>query len=266
LSSQPGTIDAGRKLAILLVEDNAINRLLAEKILEKQGHVVTSASNGKEAIQLWEQNRSRQFDIILMDIQMPEMDGLQAAAYIRQKEKQSGMHVPIVAMTAHAMKGDRERCLESGMDGYLTKPITPAGLAKAIATALPVLLKSVPRAPLDAAKREKMGIEILARFDGDAELLKELAEIFLKSCPQILADIREAAKIRDLRALEQAAHALKGSVGNFMSGGARETAQNLELLAKSRNLSGVEGVLRALEEQIAEFNDVLSGIVAEKVR
>ncbi len=87
-------------------------------------------------MQQWEQNQSGQFDVVRMDVQMPEMDGLQATAYIREKE--SGAHVPIVAMTAHAMKGDRERCLEGGIDGYISKPITPGGLAKAVEEVLPV--------------------------------------------------------------------------------------------------------------------------------
>jgi CheY-like chemotaxis protein len=96
-----------QKLNILLAEDNAVNRVLAQKLLQKQGHTVTSVNNGIEAVQLWEQNQSRQFDIILMDVQMPEMDGLQAAARIRERELGTGAHIPIIAVTAHAMKGDR---------------------------------------------------------------------------------------------------------------------------------------------------------------
>ena len=106
------------KLNIVLAEDNPVNRLLAQKLLQKQGHLVTSANNGREALQLWEQNQSRQFDIILMDVQMPEMDGLRAPARIREQELATGAHIPIIAVTAHAMKGDRERCLAAGMDGY----------------------------------------------------------------------------------------------------------------------------------------------------
>lgn len=134
--SQLGPNKPSHLLNVLLTEDNPVNRVLARKILQKQGHNVTCASNGKEAVQLWQTNRGRQFDIILMDVQMPEMDGLQATAYIRTRETETGRHIPIVAMTAHAMKGDRERCLESGMDSYISKPITAAGLAQVIAQAL----------------------------------------------------------------------------------------------------------------------------------
>src|SRR5271156_6855261 len=121
---------AAQHLNILLAEDNPVNRVLAQKLLQKQGHTVTSANDGREALQLWEQNQSHQFDLILMDVQMPEMDGLQAVSHIREKELATGAHIPIIAVTAHAMKGDRERCLQAGMDGYMTKPISPAELAR----------------------------------------------------------------------------------------------------------------------------------------
>lgn len=246
-----------RQLNILLTEDNPVNRVLAQKILQKQGHTVTSANNGREAVQLWEQNRSRQFDLILMDVQMPEMDGLQATGYIRNREKESGAHIPIVAMTAHAMKGDRERCLEGGMDGYISKPITPAGLARAIEEAVPALTREAAALNTEA-QGEKMDEELLARFGGDAGLLRELAELFIQSCPKMLEDIRDAVQKRDAKALERAAHSLKGCVGNFFSHGARETAQRLELLGKSGDLSGAEELARILEEQVAEFNRVLA--------
>jgi CheY-like chemotaxis protein/HPt (histidine-containing phosphotransfer) domain-containing protein len=246
-----------RQLNILLTEDNAVNRVLAQKLLQKQGHKITCANNGKEAVQLWEQNASQQFDIILMDVQMPEMDGLQAACYIRNKEKELGQHIPIVAMTAHAMKGDRERCIDGGMDGYISKPITPSGLAKVIEEVLSALAFAAI-VPEPAAKGEKMDEELLARFGGDAGLLRELAELFIQSCPKMLEDIRDAVHKHDAKALERAAHSLKGCVGNFFSQGARETAQRLELLGKSGDLAGAEELARLLEEQVAEFNRVLA--------
>src|SRR5579863_9533464 len=136
------------KLNILLAEDNAVNRLLAQKLLQKQGHVVTLVNNGREALEQWELNQSRQFDIILMDVQMPEMDGLQATAGIRAKEVATGAHIPIIAVTAHAMKGDRERCLAAGMDGYITKPINPVELAETIQSVFRTVAK-VPAASVD---------------------------------------------------------------------------------------------------------------------
>jgi signal transduction histidine kinase/DNA-binding response OmpR family regulator len=119
-------------LKILLAEDNAVNQRIASRLLEKRGHSVTVASNGREAIDLL---HKQAFDLVLMDVQMPEMDGFEATAAIRAKERASGRHVPILAMTAHAMKGDKERCLAAGMDGYVTKPFKPAALLAAISTA-----------------------------------------------------------------------------------------------------------------------------------
>jgi two-component system, sensor histidine kinase and response regulator len=120
-------------LQILLVEDNLINQKLAARLLEKAGHVVTIAANGKEAV---DQVAARPFDLVLMDVQMPEMDGYEATQAIRQRERGERRHLPIVALTAHAMVGDREKCLQAGMDGYVTKPVQPPVLFAAMAEAL----------------------------------------------------------------------------------------------------------------------------------
>jgi two-component system sensor histidine kinase/response regulator len=120
-------------LQILLVEDNLINQKLAARLLEKAGHVVTIAANGKEAV---DQVAARPFDLVLMDVQMPEMDGYEATQAIRLSEQGERRHLPIVALTAHAMVGDREKCLEAGMDGYVTKPVQPPVLFAAMAEAL----------------------------------------------------------------------------------------------------------------------------------
>ena len=136
--------ESHRRLNILLAEDNPVNRLLAQKPLQKQGHLVTSANHGREALELGEKNQSIQFGIILMDVQMLEMDGLQAAARIPEKEITSGTHIPIIAATAHAMKGDRERCLAAGMDGSITKPIHPVELAETIQVVFRTVAKIPP--------------------------------------------------------------------------------------------------------------------------
>jgi CheY-like chemotaxis protein len=112
-------------LRVLLVEDNAVNRILATRLLEKRGHRVVLAANGREALDALE---NQSYDLVFMDVQMPEMDGIEATLAIREREKTSGNHQPIIALTAHAMKGDRERCLDAGMDGYLSKPIRPQDL------------------------------------------------------------------------------------------------------------------------------------------
>jgi len=124
-AAAPASVPECAPLAILLAEDNAISQKLVTTLLKERGHEVTLAPNGWVVLEQMEQ---RQFDLILMDIQMPDMDGLQATAEIRHREIQTGKHIPIVAMTAHAMAGDRERCLDSGMDGYIAKPINPGEL------------------------------------------------------------------------------------------------------------------------------------------
>jgi two-component system sensor histidine kinase/response regulator len=112
-------------LSVLLAEDNAVNQRLAARLLEKRGHRVVVAANGREALAALEKHT---FDLVFMDVQMPEMDGLEATAAIRKKEQLSGGHLAVIALTAHAMKGDQERCLAVGMDGYLSKPIRPQEL------------------------------------------------------------------------------------------------------------------------------------------
>ena len=257
--------DSPRKLNVLLAEDNAVNRVLAQKLLQKQGHTVTSVHNGVEVLQLLEQDQFRQFDIILMDVQMPEMDGLQAATRIREKEQGTGAHIPIIAVTAHAMKGDRERCVAAGMDDYIAKPINPSELAKVIQLTVPAGAKTAAL-PADPIVKGPSDAELLARFDGDSELLRELAGIFLHECPKMLDAIRAALRGVDPKALEHAAHTLKGSVGNFAMPGPWETAQRLELLAKSGQFSGAQEIFHVLEQQVAQFNQILAKHAAERAQ
>jgi two-component system, sensor histidine kinase and response regulator len=272
----------GKKFRILLAEDNVVNRVLAQKLLQKNGHVVISANNGKEATTLWRDNRSCQFDLILMDIQMPFMDGLQATDYIRAQEKSSqsesitpqatALHIPIIAMTAHAMKGDRERYLAGGMDGYISKPINSAELEQVLQS---VVAKFSPKvsAPATASQNiqesKPMGLEeaqILARFDGDLELARELAGMFIEECPKYLNDMREAVRAGDAHALERSAHSFKGSVGNFSTVGAHESALKLEMLGKSEDLTGASEILNLLQEQLAQFNQILERMTKDPVR
>ena len=175
--------------------------------------------NGREALDALDDGPP--FDAVLMDVQMPEMDGFEATAAIRAREAGTGAHTPIIAMTAHALKGDRERCLAAGMDGYVTKPLRPQELYEAL-EGLP--LASVAGAAAAGSTSEPAVFDrdaALERMDGDVELLKELVGLFLDECPQRMAEIREALTRRDATKLRQAAHTLKGSVGNFGAGGPR---------------------------------------------
>jgi CheY-like chemotaxis protein len=285
MTSTQNPAATSRKLNILLTEDNLVNRVLAQKILQKFGHAVTLANNGKEGANVWEANQARQFDLILMDIQMPVMDGLQATAFIRAKEKAletdspsgtfSPIHIPIVAMTAHAMKGDRERYLAGGMDGYVSKPINSGELERVIQTVVDMFpFRASLRAAIvqNSASADKKVIvpgieevEILAHFDGDADLVRELAEIFLKECPKYLRDIHGAISAGDANALQRSAHSLKGSLGNFSTKGAHSSVLQLETLGRAGSLDGAAEILRTLKEQLERFNQILQGMVKQAV-
>jgi CheY-like chemotaxis protein len=130
----PPAAPAARSLRVLLAEDNLINQKLGLRLLEKQGHSVVVVADGAQALEALQRET---FDLVLMDVQMPHLDGLEATAAIRAQEQGTGRHLPIVAMTAHAMKGDRERCLDAGMDDYIAKPIQPAELMAAISRVVP---------------------------------------------------------------------------------------------------------------------------------
>ena len=235
-------VEAERPLRILVAEDNAINRLVAVRILQKAGHSAEVAVNGMEAVDLM---ANVAFDLILMDVQMPLMDGFEATARIREKEQSTGQHLPIVAMTAHAMKGDRERCLESGMDGYVAKPIQEKVLFAAIAAAVLVGAQATPEA-------EKIG-EISMALDpleDERAFQRELAGMFLEDCPKALTTIREAVAGSDGPALKLAAHTLKGSAGVFGDTQAIEAAFQMELIGRDLGWKDAEAAGAILEKEM----------------
>jgi two-component system sensor histidine kinase/response regulator len=213
---------------------------------------VATAVNGKEALALLESASWGEFELVLMDIQMPEMDGFQATAAIRQKERETGKHIPIIAMTAHALKGDRERCLAGGMDGYLAKPIEPKELFNAIEALVPIttgMAGNQPTPPQPAMVLDEAAL--LARVEGEHQLLAELVTQFLKEYPRMLEQIREALDRQDARAVERAAHTLKGSVGNFGAKGTFEAALEMERIACSEDLAGAELAFQHLKNEMA---------------
>jgi two-component system sensor histidine kinase/response regulator len=164
---------SSRKLHILVAEDNAVNQAVILRVLEKMGHSSVLACTGKEALAFAFEQK---FDLVFMDVQMPEMDGLAATEAIRQREKGSDNHLRIFAMTAHAMKGDRERCLQAGMDGYITKPIRFSDIEKtlfSLSSAQPI------PAPSPTGKAVWGRAEALERLGGDEDLLREVCQIFL---------------------------------------------------------------------------------------
>jgi two-component system, sensor histidine kinase and response regulator len=254
LREQPG----GRRLRVLLAEDNEINQKLATLLLMKQGHSVTVAENGKAALDRLDQE---QFDLVLMDIQMPEMTGLEAATAIRAREQEAGGHIPIIALTAHAMKGDRELCLKAGMDLYLSKPIQSAELFEAIEklTGIPALIIATPAPPTpDRGLLDRSAL--LESTGGSASLLQGIARLFVKKYPLLLAQIRQAVADDDAIALTIAAHKLKGGGGHFLTHAAREAAHRLELMGRENNLDAAHDTLGELEREMARLDAELVGI------
>jgi len=240
---------------VLVAEDNQVNQLVATRILEKLGHRVTVVSNGREALVAAQAGK---FDLIAMDVQMPELDGLDATGAIRAWEKSTGTHIPIIAMTAHAMKGDRERCLAAGMDGYTSKPIRIRELEQAIAQ---LVSPSKPaEGPLPEQTREDGVIDcaaLLAGVAGNRRLLRELVRLFLADCPLRLRGIKEAVRRGDAEALRKEAHTLKGSVGNFAAKQALAAAQRLEDMGRDGDLAKAGAACIALESQLARLTEEL---------
>ncbi|HEX5043163.1 MAG TPA: response regulator [Candidatus Polarisedimenticolaceae bacterium] len=233
-------VAALRPLRVLLVEDNAVNQQVAARILQKRGHAVVVVGNGREALEVLEARQpsgERPFDVVLMDVQMPEMDGLATTRALRDRERATGGHVPVVAMTAHAMEGDRERCLAAGMDGYVTKPVEAEALVAAVESAV---------SGFDPAAAA-------ARLGGDRRLLREMLALFLSESPAMFQEVERAVTAGDAPALRRAAHALKGSVANFAAPRPVEAARALEKMGTNGSLQGAAEALRELEGALREF-------------
>ncbi len=253
-----------RSLRILVAEDNPVNQKLASRMLEKRGHTVVVAENGKEAVAAVERAGAGGLDLVLMDVQMPGMNGFEATAAIREWERRNGGHLPIIAMTAHAMQGDRERCLEAGMDGYVSKPIHARELFAAIdRIVLGGSGSDDGRAPGSAPVQVIDRDEVVASVGGDPELLREIASVFLEESPRLLAQVRDALDRRDSRALERAAHSLKGCVGNFHAQAAYHSALRLELLAREGDLGEAETAYAALVNEMQRLMPALTALMEE---
>jgi two-component system, sensor histidine kinase and response regulator len=251
-----------RKLHILVAEDNVVNQHLAVRLLEKRGHVVAVASNGREALDLLKESK---FDVVLMDVQMPEFNGFQATATIRDEEKSSGEHLPIVAMTAHAMQGDRERCLEAGMDAYISKPIQGNELIAMAEEVAQLNLPSQSRSTTSTAAAIFDRGEALDRLQGDEQLLSDLAEVFLRDYPGELANIRRLIDQGNLQRVERATHSLKGSIGNFATRRAFAMAFNLERTARRGDLKKCASLYAELEAELEILKPELLRIGKDEV-
>ncbi|QEL16622.1 response regulator [Limnoglobus roseus] len=244
-----------RSLRVLLAEDGLVNQRVAVGLLEMQGHTVTVANNGREAVAA----AREPFDVILMDVQMPEMDGLEAAATIRRAERETGGHVPIIAMTAHAMKGDRERCLAAGMDGYLSKPVRATELAEVLAGIAGIVAPTRLGPARETSPSPVDWDEVLQRVGGDRGLVIELIGLFVGESRHLSAEFLAAAAAGDAIRLGRAAHRLKGSLATFAASGALASAARLESM-------GLRGELDGIEAAIATMDGDLEKLVLELTR
>ena len=264
-SAAPPPVSPGpahRRLQVLLADDNPTNRRLVELLLEQQRHRVTTVGNGREAV---ERAAKQRFDLVLMDVQMPEMDGFQSTAAIRERERETGVHTPIIAMTAHAMAGDRERCLAAGMDAYLPKPLRIDDLVATIAGFFPpnAAPAATPRAAGGTGTPTPTTIDeaaLLEDFGHHRKLLLEVIGVFLTDAPASLDRLRAAAASNDDDAIAAAAHALKGSVGLFSKGAAYEAARALEQAARAADRKAHDVRLRDIDSAVAELCGELEAI------
>jgi two-component system, sensor histidine kinase and response regulator len=251
--------ETSKRLRILLAEDNPVNSELALRIFSKRGHSVVVAVNGLRALEALEK---QDFDLILMDVQMPEMDGFEATAAIRKNEAITGTHTPIIAMTAHAMKGDRERCLGAGMDAYISKPVQPEELIN-MAESLAVGTGSADGSEesLEAVMDRTLA---LARVDGDEALLADLAKLFCDESPRMMAAMHEAVVDRDSDRIQRSAHSLKGAVATLAAQRTFEAALRIERLGRSGDMSQVDKAYALLEIHVRRLRAVLQTIASGK--
>lgn len=261
IASRP--TDETPPLDILLVEDGIANQKLALGLLERWGHTVTVANDGREALQSVE---SGTFDVILMDLQMPGMDGLEATVAIRERERETGAHIPIIAMTAHALKGDRERCLSSGMDGYLSKPVRKQELYEALSPFFAYTDTSGTEAA--PAVKESASTEVnwdlaLEAVEGNREILQEVARAFLEEYPVVLARLEEAAAEGDGAAVCREAHTIHGAMRIFSVPAVATITTTLEEMGQREELAGAETLLGELRAAMQQVTASLTQFVGE---
>ncbi len=257
------------RVSVLLVEDNRVNRIVATRMLARIGCEATIAENGQLALDILE-DPTNKFDLVFMDVQMPVMDGLTAVGRIRSKGRYEKL--PVVAMTAHAMVGDRERCLDAGMDDYFTKPVkieqVRAMIEKWKAGRTPSTSETTNEEPGSAESNNQTTPDsesnspcpiamatALANLDGDMELLEEVVQVFLETTPIMLADLNEAVKSGNAAEITAAAHSIKGASANIGALIVSETARKLELMGKTEEIADAA---KETEELIQEIDALVS--------
>jgi len=252
-TSKPGgdSRASSRRLKILLAEDSAVNQKLAIGLLKRAGHDVVPVNNGREAVAAVERER---FDLVLMDVQMPEMDGFEATKRIRELESGAGARIPIIAVTAHAMKGDRDLCLAAGMNAYISKPIRAAELYKTIDDAVGSMIPTVDSSTNGNPVTDDWDWSTaLATVQGSEALLREIIEAFLEETPRQVDAIHKALAESDAATLRRAAHTIKGALRYFGAQKAFDLASQVETLAHDGALTPARGPIEGLEAELARI-------------
>jgi CheY-like chemotaxis protein len=247
---------------VLVAEDNATNQRLVSALLEQHGHHVSVVGNGRLAV---ERAAAEPFDLILMDVQMPEMSGLEATGAIREAERHTGRHIPIIALTARAMAGDREQCLAAGMDAYVSKPVRANEL---FSTIVAVIGSHAPAPPSPPAASPPVQTNagsvdlsaLLAGFGGRADLAKDVIDVFLADAPALLTRLQVAVRASSAPDLAAAAHAIKGSAGLFSQGEAYQHARALELRARGGDVAAAERAYADIERSVSSLMSELRSL------
>jgi len=255
---QSAPAQEGRPLRVLVAEDTPFNQKFILRLLERWGHTAVLAPDGRQAVEAFAEGG---FDVVLMDVQMPEMDGLEAAAAIRELEAAHGGRTPIVAMTAHAIKGDRERCLAAGMDDYVSKPIDADLLKQVIdrrvADRAPAAVEAACIAPAKT-------VELLKAFDNDWGFLTEVVEVFFSDYPLQVETLRRSAGSGEAAAFRRAAHSLKGMLRNFQAETAAAKAFELEKMGLAGELAETETLIDALGKDLKQLEQELRDVLRKK--
>ena len=253
---------AVRTAVVLLVEDNVINQRVAGQILKRRGHEVRIAHNGRQAVEVLDRWTP---DVVFMDVQMPEMNGIDATRAIRAREQVRGGHVPIIALTAHAMAADREMCLQAGMDDYLTKPVSPSALTQTVERIVADRTSdSKANGPANGnadAVLDPAGA--LERVDGDRELLGEIIGLFQQDVDALVEELEAAVRSKDPEAIMRTAHRLKGSVATFAAKPATAAALHLETMGREGNIADADAAFADLKAELARLQPVLESLRLE---
>ena len=246
---------SARRLRILVAEDSQINRMVISQFLEMWGHDIVLVNDGQEAVDAYSREM---FDLVLMDVQMPRLDGFEATNAIREMEAKTGRHIPIVALTAHAIRGYQEHCLAAGMDAYVSKPFHQSELFAVIERLAPGAT-----APCDRTPEQTGGSKLNRYFGDDAEFLAEVIDIMLGSTPQRLNEIEQAIKSADRNAMRNAVHLFKSEISNFGKSSAFEAAARLEQCAAQAEH---DELWNAFEELKAESGALLTHLKNERMQ